>query len=98
MVKLNRKDAYILGRVAQYRRLPAQEREKMLGDLTTQEARQIGNVIIRRKFKVTKAASREIREAAQRIDNWAITNSSKPLWLAEKKTSNRVQLGPDALK
>jgi len=85
MVKLKVKDAYILGRVAQYKGLSVAERMEILKGATSPEARQIGNVIIHGRYKSANAGSTKIRNAAARIRDWASSNRVFVSSGAEKK-------------
>jgi hypothetical protein len=85
MVKLKAKDAYVLGRVAQYKGLSTADRLEILKGVTSPEARQIGNVIIHGRYKSTNAGSVKIRNAAKRIRDWASSNRVFVYAEAERK-------------
>ena len=46
MIRLNAKDASVLARIAQYLELPVEKRRQMLDETTTQEAREIGAILL----------------------------------------------------
>jgi hypothetical protein len=85
MVKLKAKDAYILGRVAQYKRLSIADRLAILKGVTSPEARQIGNVIIHGRYKSANAGSAKVRNAAERIRDWANSNRVVPTTAENKR-------------
>jgi hypothetical protein len=71
MLKLPAKDAYVLGRIAQYKDLPKNERIEILKEATTSQARKIGSIIIHGR---SRKASKQVREAARHIQEWAASN------------------------
>lgn len=74
MIKLKAKDAYVLGRVAQYSGLANHERSDILKQATTEKARQIGKLII---YGRSNAATAELRQAARDIKEWAASNRAR---------------------
>ena len=71
MVKLTAADAYVLGRIAQYKELPKGERIEILREARTPQARKIGSIIIHGR---SNNASKQVRDAARHIQEWAASN------------------------
>jgi hypothetical protein len=72
MVRLNTRDASVLARVAQYDKLSTNRQEALL-DTLHGDAREIGEVIVRRKA----ASSKDVKSAADRIKTWAQRNRER---------------------
>ena len=69
MIRLNPHDASVLARVAQYEKLPPEERRRML-DSVGPEARSIGLVLL----ELAPPASAEVAATAIAIKTWVQNN------------------------
>jgi hypothetical protein len=84
VIKLKAKDAYVLGRIAQYKDLPKEERIEILKEASTPEARKIGALLIHGR---SRTATKQVRQAAKHMQEWAASNHVS--YSGEKKRNNR---------
>jgi hypothetical protein len=91
MIRLNDNDSAVLAMIAQYVKVPAFRKERLVSQLST-EARPIGMVLIGKK---SADASAETLETAEQFKNWTQRNKSNR---APGRSRRRTVLGGPALK
>lgn len=74
MLRLSTAEAGVLARVAQYDKLPVEDRERLLNGVgMRQEAKEIGLVLLGK----SQPSTDEIARAASRIKKWADRNRAR---------------------
>ena len=85
MIRLNAKDASVLARIAQYLELPVEKRRQMLDETTTQEAREIGAILLGELDIEGPEISADVRETVEALRSWS--NKSRQATAARSATS-----------
>lgn len=71
MIRLNPKDASVLARIAQYVGLTPERRRQILEETTTQEAREIGAILLGELDPDGPGISPDVKETVEALRNWS---------------------------
>jgi polysaccharide deacetylase 2 family uncharacterized protein YibQ len=74
MIRLNPKDASVLARIAQYLELPLEKRKLILDETTTQEAKEIGSILLGERDSESPDISVDIKETVEALRSWSKRN------------------------
>ena len=70
MIEFSARDASILARVAQYERVPTDDRRAILDQADSEDTRIVGRILLGDRIEVRP----EIRDAAMAVQNWVRDN------------------------